>query len=1078
MNTAEKLEYHEQMSKMVELNAQAFANTVWDDPEKAIKLHKFWKDFSHDASEEGKVFAKFEMTRIEATLIQMTTINVGFYGSKLAEHLDRVGLKPKPTKDDSIEDILPETDVVVNAETDLTEQKEEGGKILSLFNGEDMGDKPDQDNVSKAAKQLLVADREEDAIALAKQYLGTGNYTPRKPGAKTHEWKDKEIMSWIKTLKVGLSKSTPVVEKPKDASPEIAESFSNTKIKLEAEKHAFKDFAERYTRLATNGSEDAIAAEELAKLFFKGREYNDAQIQVWKETVTKNDDSSVLDHMAVLGAIGTDDNQLIISDVTYEDLNAKVYDMMQEIQITKDRLDDKREYMVEEVGRKLYDELINTCFTSESGATYEMYTKLHYNDFIEKIVGVNFTTLDSQATETKEAGQEQAGEASSSETKDTSGGVEFTIEEDQQIAMEKAKKKSSTGTTPKEVTLSIIKNFGVKKDIIDNPNYEPFFGKEHKFTTREALEKDMTEHFDEWAIEYKNSLTQYPLKEFLRAVDTAYFGEISFKDFVEEAKKFMVKPDGKVLMLFDKNSKVETRFPSVQDLEDYILGIYKINKNAEGDKAAQTKVQKDEPESGTKNKPKEEKTPKVEELKKETADTGSGEATKSVVESSSDVVVKVVHIENVCNKAVKKDGGLEFILKDRKISELVEKGGSIIGPAKDAKVEYDISAESLDTLRIDLQKIYDDAVTKKKPEKNADFHKIKKTVLDKVKQITSANTWKEATEKETSSISSLNDVKPAGLKLIKEGGTKKDLLKWGQDNLLNRKMKEQAEDKDVFNTAEIVENFMKGMFSDFFKEETPEETKDKKTADDLKNFIIAASKEEDATYIRVCKSAKDYMTENAIEIKNGDSSMFELVRENAVELYQAHLDKQSTARNASEEKVFVPEKISETIPEVWDKVKEFKTLGEIYAIALELCDAGDWQQALNITTELIKGETIENTKEWTDDMITQWFDINVLKKKVPASIQEAEVVEEVEDLDKNFKALQNANGGKSLRNAIIQILTDDEDSPELRKQIEQTIRGCKSNAGRRLAKASSSVIQGKINAAKLCVKPKVVKETA
>ena len=175
MSTAEKLEHQEQMEPMVKLSQQAFARTIWDDPEKAIKMHEFWKNFSIDKSDDVKAFAELEMKRIEATLVQMTTINVGFYGSKYIEYLDRIGLKPELTEGDSIEDILPETkEEVVNAETDL-KPKEEGGKTLSLFNGQDMGEKPDQMNISKAAKQLLAADKEEDAIALAKQYLGTGH---------------------------------------------------------------------------------------------------------------------------------------------------------------------------------------------------------------------------------------------------------------------------------------------------------------------------------------------------------------------------------------------------------------------------------------------------------------------------------------------------------------------------------------------------------------------------------------------------------------------------------------------------------------------------------------------------------------------------------------------------------------------------------------------------------------------------------------------------------------------------------------------------------------------------------------
>lgn len=1083
-NTAENHKYSEQdvkeLKQMSDINHQAFANTIWDDPQKAITIHKFWETFSHDKSNEVKHVAELEMRRIETILLEMTTTNEKFYGTHASAYIDAIGVKPKDIDDKGIEEVLPKTEskTVVDVETSVVEeQQEKGVKTVSLFNGQDMGDKPNQQDISKAAKQLLADDREEDAIALAKQYLGTGNYTPKKPGAKTQEWKDKAIVSWIKSLKDGLSKSTPEVEQPKVENQSADEMFGTTRNSLEAEQHAFKNFAKRYVMLALKGSEDAITAEKLSNLFFENREYNDAQIQVWKETVTKNDESSVLDHFAVLGAPGTDDHQLIILDATYEDLNARIYDMMQEIQITKDRLDDKQEYMVEEIGRKLYDELINTTFSSESGGVYEMYTKLHYINFIERVVTANFTKLDSPVTTNKEVGQ-ATGEASKSKE-----GVESNIESDQKTAMEKLKKKSNLGTSIKSVTQTIISNGGIVNDIVDNPAYNDFFGEEHKFTKRNSMEKHIKENFDAWKEEYLNSLTSFPMAEFQRIVDTAYFNEVKFDDIIEQVKKLLIKPDGKILDLVIKPTKenkteVVTVLTTEKDIKDYVSGIYKRNKSAESVKEAQ----KDVSEEGAESVSTEEKA----------AEQSSGEATKPVVESSNNVIVKVTHIECICNKAVKKNADLSFIMKDRKISELVEKGGAIIGPEKDTSVEYDLSADSTTQLHADLKKIYDAAVEKRRPKPNTG-----QKIIDKIKQITSPNKDEESKkeeaketisskgeesveeqveennqesktiETESSAINSLNDIKPVGLKLMEEGGSKQDLLKWGQDNLLNRQMKEQDENA-IFKSADAVDTFMKGMFSDFFKEETPEETKNKKTVDDLKAFIIAASKEEGATYIKVCKLAKDYLNENDIKIKKDESTMFDLVRENAAELHKTHLEKQSATREESQEKIFVPEKLSETNTTVWDKVKDFKTLGEIYAIALELCDAGDWQQALNITTELIKSGNIESTDNWTDDMITQWFDINVLKKEVVKA--EAPIVKEVENLDDNFKALQNANGGKSFRNCLIQILSNEEDTPELRKKIVNTIKGSKANYGRKMAKSKEDVLQSKINAAKALTK--------
>ena len=51
-----------------------------------------------------------------------------------------------------------------------------------------------------------------------------------------------------------------------------------------------------------------------------------------------------------------------------------------------------------------------------------------------------------------------------------------------------------------------------------------------------------------------------------------------------------------------------------------------------------------------------------------------------------------------------------------------------------------------------------------------------------------------------------------------------------------------------------------------------------------------------------------------------------------------------------------------------------------------------------------------------------------------------------------------------------QILSDREDTPDLRKEIEQTIRNGKGSYTKKMANAKASVIQGKINATKALVK--------
>ena len=91
---------------------------------------------------------------------------------------------------------------------------------------------------------------------------------------------------------------------------------------------------------------------------------------------------------------------------------------------------------------------------------------------------------------------------------------------------------------------------------------------------------------------------------------------------------------------------------------------------------------------------------------------------------------------------------------------------------------------------------------------------------------------------------------------------------------------------------------------------------------------------------------------------------------------------ETVSEETTESKVFVPEKISETEPTLWKQVSGITSLEEIYNVALELCEAGDWQTALNMSIELITAGGIKDAEGWNDDQITSWFNTNVLKKGV------------------------------------------------------------------------------------------------
>lgn len=1054
-NTVKKLEHEEQMNAMTKLNHQAFANTIWDDPRKGMELHAFWKAFAHNADGDASIVAEHEMRRIEAVLLKMTDINSGFYSANTSSYVDIVGVKLDKTTD-----VAVETEVVVDSETDLTpevEVEEESGKKVSLFTGTDMGDKPNHVDISNAAKKLLSEGKEEDALALAKQYFGTGNFSPRKPGQSTIAWSEKQINNWFKSIKDNVSKFeepvTPTTEPSGEGTQDDSElqDYGKHKDTLDQESFALRDFAASYVKLATNGSEDAQAAEKLAELFFSQRFYTDKQIKTWKETVTKNEDLSTLDHFAILGPTASLSGELEDSEYKYSEFNALIKADMQELQVTKPVLEKKEllPYLIREMVKKHMTTIKGKSLkSSDDKVSYDMYTLLHCEDLIERIVTANFTESDSQVMETSEAGKEAPGKVSDSDV--NTGGITDDI-----------------FSKIKEAVVTCIKNGGLLEDTLDSEVYKPFIVEGSKISNQDEMNAYLTENFKPWETEYKNSLTTYPMKEFVKAIEIGYHSEIKLFDMVEEAKTFIRKPNGKFLKLLDKAKKLEVIFPTEKELFAYIKGIYVTNKNAEGVKDVQEKtvVPKEEP-----------KTDKVSGEATPATEAGNAEEVKEGnVELST---VKITYIENACYKALKQGKGIKGLLADRKVADLIENGGTIAGPTKDIETHYDTTSESFDKLHSDLKGIFNRISDKKKPGKN------KKSLVDKAKDIIGGTKGEEpkvetpieelvqepsAVDTKASSITSFNDVQKPAQVLINSGITHADFLNWGYEVFLNRKMKEQSENA-VFTEKDKIETLMRGMFSEFFgtSAQAEESGITNLTVEELKEVIISKAKEEDISYTGLCKEVNTLCEDNNIDLKTGER--LTMVRENAPDVYGKHLEQVNKAYNEAKEKVLVLEKVSKSNPTVWDKVKGFTTLSEIYSTSTELCDAGEWQQAYNMAIELIEGGTITDAEGWTNEQITEWFDRMILKKEI--AVETEIVVEEVEHLDDNFRALSQANGGKAFRNAIVNILSKNDDTTELRNSIISTIRGGEANYARKMAKKTDVILQGAINSAKAAVKPK------
>jgi len=851
-----KIEHEEQMTQMNSISPEGLARTIWDDPAKAMTLHKFWEQVASGNKNPIGDMAKLEMRRIEAIMLKMTDINSGFYGSRAQAYLDSYSTQIVDVEEDTskIEEILPVT-------------SEEDAKKVSLFSGKEMGDKPEQMVVSAAAKKLLSEGKKDDAIALAKQYFGTGNYTPKKEGAEAKKWQDKQITNWIVSLESGLKdKKTGTTEvKPKVESNEDLtdiNSFGRTKLTLKEEETAFDLFAKRYVDMATAGTEDTEAAESLAALFFKNRAYEAEQITTWKQTVTANDSLEGLDHFAILKG----DNELEEYDKTYDEINEEIKTDLDNRKYTGTELKDEAALKVKVTAgivRSTREAMIGKTITGSEDTTYPMWTSLHHKQLIETLVTANFRIKDPEVSSTSD----QESKDSSSTSPDAN-----------------AKPVKKVVDPVKDITMTIIHNGGILEDVGLSNKYAEYVGENKEYIDEASMMEYITANFQTWSDDWRNSLTHYPYHEFDKALIGAFEQKgTTLEEFVKGAKEYIVKPDGSVLTLKRKalhakedpsviiTPELLVPFDKAEDFVEYINNAWGA---LETTKAAVEKA--------------------TEETDSETSSDDQTEETESNVEKPvklSDIVVKMAHITSICNKALKKKRDHSFLLKDKKIRSLIVEGGAIESLDKKTKVDYDLTADSVSRLEKDLKAIFDSVKEGKIMKGEAPASEEKEEVV----------------ETDPSVITSFNEIMPAGMKMIESGCSKENLLQWGVEVLLNRKMKEQG-DATIYASTDKVHTFIKGLFSDFFeKKQGPVENT--YTIEQLKADTKSASEEEGITYPLLTSVVNELCKVNNFDLPGRDR--LELVRTTIPEMYKAHMDKQDELHAETKEKVFVPEKISE-----------------------------------------------------------------------------------------------------------------------------------------------------------------------
>jgi hypothetical protein len=384
-------------------------------------------------------------------------------------------------------------------------------------------------------------------------------------------------------------------------------------------------------------------------------------------------------------------------------------------------------------------------------------------------------------------------------------------------------------------------------------------------------------------------------------------------------------------------------------------------------------------------------------------------------------------------------------------------------------------------------------------------------------------------------VNSMKELKTKGHELLSKGTDDATFISWLYTNLFKRKLKEQQVGGEYTTLDAIInfanKTFGKKLPIPADKEvKSEKETKvvgeqpvagSKLTVEQVHEIVAKHSKEANVAFINLVKELRELYGRNGIvlerkgEVTVGEQVINiadEIIKVSNPEMFKERKERkilQDAARKASPEIEFEADKkaevttettvvedvvetpadeiVPETIdaehqvfekidiqsvdPSLWETIKNFKTMDEVYNMAVEMNTAtpSKFNEALSMC--LIIMPTLEGeSKDWTPEQITMWFNKTILPANdtVETSEEEEAKAEEVVDAivipdDPDYKTLQSAKDGKALKRSISAILQKQEDSKELRNLILTAIKTGNGSHTRQVGKMPDKEIHSMIN---------------
>jgi len=512
MDTAHALSLEERFNGMKNLDESSIYQTMFRDSRDVIDAFNFFETLKAQKPEGSDERKSIDLTQadlyaIMEAKVQLTKEYMGLQSSPIPSAPSTIEPEKVNKKEPKVIQLNPD-------------QKEVEEKSL------DIETKPlPFKEISNECKRLLSEGDLDATIIYAQEYLGTGNYIPKKSTAKATPWGEKQINDWLKDLKRALDK--------KKESQEYVENKTNinkkdnSDIKEVAEKEHKKE--EKANKLElTRSLKDYMTAVHKGHI----QRPNGNPLNENEKQAIKTLESFAPTYMSE-GIHGTD-----FHNVERDKINA--------YGLPKDTVKEEDEALNTAITR--YMEMTKRGEEDKQAAEkalelffqYRGYSKNQINEWVELCKKLGSDKL----THTKVLGAPELFYPKGlKENPMTKRQFEEAILEEKPFE-----------DTRKELVETLA---GTK--FLGTPLYTDAYANEYISENLSRIKQEKIE----------NERNSYPMENILAYLDVAVKNDVNADQVFKEQKDSIIKPNGELRYLADGDNKVE--FKNEKELKDWIV---------------------------------------------------------------------------------------------------------------------------------------------------------------------------------------------------------------------------------------------------------------------------------------------------------------------------------------------------------------------------------------------------------------------------------------------------------------------------------------------------------------------------